>query len=103
MVPARSCGLEVNRLFMLSGGTALRDDEIGMTRSNPNWLHSGQMFEPTHFVFVNPDNQVFSRGRATRVNPSLFGPVMDCLRDDAECARQVWNPPFMFLQQIVAE
>ena len=33
--PAR-CGLEVNRLFMLSGGTGLRDDEIGMTRSNPN-------------------------------------------------------------------
>ena len=52
---------------MLSGGTAFRDDEIGMTRSNP---HSGQLFEP--------------------------------VRDDTEFARQVWNPPFMFLEQIVA-
>ena len=100
MVPARSCGLEVNRLFMLSGGRALRDDEIGMTRSNP---HSGQLFEPAHFVFVSPDNQIFSRGRPARMNPSLFDPVMDCLRDDAEFARQVWNPPLLFLQQIVAE
>jgi hypothetical protein len=41
MVPARTLRAEFNCLFMLSGDTALRDDEIGMTRSNPNWLHSG--------------------------------------------------------------
>ena len=62
---------------MLSGGTAFRDDEIGMTRSNPRCFHSGQLFEPTHFVFVRPDDQVFSRGRATGMDPSLFDPVMD--------------------------
>src|SRR5438046_964904 len=86
---------------MLSGGTTFRDNEIGMTRSNPNFLHSGQLFEPAYFLFVSPDHQVFSRGRAARMNPSLFHPVMDGLLDDTEFACQVWNPPFVFLQQIV--
>ena len=59
-------------LFLISGMARISSSltcEIGMTRSNPNFLHSGQLFEPANFVFVSPDHQVFSRGRAARVDP----------------------------------
>ena len=70
MILARTMRAEVDRRFMLSSGTAFGDDEIGMTRSNP---HSGQLFEPAHFVLVSPDNQVFSRGvRREWIHPCVI-------------------------------
>src|SRR5579885_3788677 len=88
---------------MLSGGAAFRDDETGVARPKPGLLHAGQPLEPTDFVLVGPDDQMFSRGRAPGMDPSLFDPVMDLLRDDAQFTGQVWNPPLVFLQQVVAE
>src|SRR5262249_36132363 len=36
-------------------------------------------------------------------DPSLFGPVIDLLREDTEFARQVGNPPFISLEQVLAK
>ena len=44
------------RSFMLSGGAAFWDDEIGMTRPNPRLLYPGQSLEPTDFILVGPDD-----------------------------------------------
>jgi hypothetical protein len=37
------------------------------------------------------------------VDPPLLDPVGDLLRDDAEFLGQVGNPPFIFLDEIIAE
>src|SRR5262249_32978539 len=104
MLPARSA--QAGRRFVtswLSGRTWLWNHEIGMARFDPGVFHFRDFFEPTDFVFVRPDDVVFARGRAARVDPPLFDPVMDRLLDDAELAGQVGNPPFVFLEQIVAK
>ena len=82
---------------------AFGDDEIGMPCSNPRLLHTGQPLEPTHFVLVRPDDQMFSRGRAPGMDPSLLDPVMDLLGDGIQLTRQVGNPPLGVLEQVVAK
>jgi hypothetical protein len=74
-----------------------------MARSDPRILHPGNLLEPADFVLVGPDDQVFSRGRAAGMDPSLFDPVMDLLGDDAKLASQIGNPPLVFFEQIVAK
>jgi len=97
------CGLEVDGCFPLSGGAAFRDDEFGMARSKPGLLDFGQPPEPTDFVLVRPNEDVFSRRRASGMDPSVFDPVMDLLRDDAQFPRQVGNPPLVLLKQGVVK
>jgi hypothetical protein len=96
------CRLEVDRRFILSGRAAFRSDEMGMTHAKPRVFYSCHLLEPTNLVFVSPDDPVFSRRRAARVEPSVFDPVVD-LWDDIEFARQIGNPPFFFLQEVVAK
>src|SRR5438067_5648389 len=103
MLPARSVRAGGRFVALrLSGGTALRNHEIGMAGFDPGVFHFRDLFEPTDFVLVCPDNEVFSRGRAARVDPPLLDPVMNRLLDDAELTRQLGNPPFVFLEQIAA-
>ena len=97
------CRLEVDRRFVSSGRAAFRSDEMGMTHAKPRVFYSCHLLEPTNLVFVSPDDPVFSRRRAARVKPSVFDPVVDLLRDDLEFARQIGNPPFVFLQKVVAK
>src|SRR5579884_624115 len=97
------CRLEVDRRFILSGRAAFRSDEMGMTHAKPRVFYSCHLLEPTNLAFVSPDDPVFSRRRAARAEPSVFDPVVDLLGDDLEFARQIGNPPFVFLQQVVAK
>ena len=95
--------MEIERHCKLSDGTAFGNNEIGMAYPNPRVFHLRHSLEPTDFVLIRPDNQVFSRGCTARMDPSLFDPVMDLLRDDAELLGQIGNPPFVFFVQIVAK
>src|SRR5580698_217669 len=100
--PAR-CRLEIDHHCKLSDRTAFGNNEIGMAESNPRVFHFCHLLEPTDFVLIRPDDEVFSRWCAAGIKPSLLGPVMDLLRDDADSLRQIRNPPFVFLMQIVAK
>src|SRR5512142_91318 len=88
---------------LLSGGTALGDDQVGVPGCNPRVLPPGQPSEPPSLISVSPYDQVFSRRRPPRVDPSLRDPVVDLLRDDAEFPGQVGDPPFIFPDEVVAE
>ena len=89
------CRLENYLRFMLSGGMAFRNDEIGMARPNPRLLHSGHLLEPADFVFVRSRDQLLSRRLALRFDPTLIDPVVDLLRNDAQLPSEVRNPPFV--------
>ena len=72
------------RAPLLSCGTALGNDQLGMPGADPGVLPGRQLSQTANLVFVGPDDQMLSRRRPTRVDPPLLDPVVDLLRDDAE-------------------
>ena len=88
---------------LLSCGTSLGNDQLGVPSGDPGVLPFRQLSQSTKLVLVGPDDQVLSRRRAARVDPPLLDPVVDLLRDDAELPSQVGNPPFVLADEVVAK
>ena len=91
------------RLRWLSAGTALGDDQLGVTGRNPGVLPTRQLSEATNLTWIGPDDQMLPRRRAARVDPSLLDPIVDLLGDDAESPGQVGDPPLVRTDEVVAE
>src|SRR3954451_23271143 len=90
---ANCSGSMSRRAPLLACGTALGNDQLGVSGGDPRVLPGRELSQTMELVLVGPDNQMLPRRRPTRMDPPLLDPVVDLLWDDAELPGQVGDPP----------